>query len=220
MSVWLSGNAQPRRNDCAVSDTTRPVLSLSTNILYDVTYIPNYGMTSIPSLSLEYYPKNYGRFSFGADVEWPMWRHWDEHRFFQIQNVTLNMRWYFMKNYHHDYRGLYAIANVNGARYGIGFNADRGWQGEGIGASLGIGYKHGLFGSDRLFWDTGLTVGYLHSRYDPYVWGNDPTDRYYYDYYGLPEDFRKRNHALDWFGPMRIWFSIGVDLFCRKSKER
>ena len=198
----------------------RPVLALSTNLLYDLTYIPGYGLTSIPSLSLEYYPRNYGRFSFGADVEWPMWRHWDEHRFFQIQNVTLNARWYFVRNYQHNFRGPYVLANVNGVRYGIGFDADTGWEGEGIGASAGIGYKHSLFGSKRLFWDTGIALGFFYSRYDPYVWGNDPTKRYYYDYDGLPENFVKRNHALEWVGPTRIWFSIGVDLFNRKSFVR
>ena len=200
--------------------SVRPVLALSTNLLYDIAYVPRYGLTSIPSVSLEYYPRSYGRFSFGADVEWPMWRHWDEHRFFQIQNVTLNVRWYFGRSYRHDFRGPYALANVNGVRYGIGFNAVDGWEGEGIGAAAGIGYKHSLFGSRRLFWDTGVALGFLYSRYDPYVWGDDPTNRYYYDYNGLPDDFIKRNHALERFGPMRVWFSVGVDLFNRKKPGR
>lgn len=198
----------------------RPVLAVSTNLLYDIAYVPKYGLTSIPSLSVEYYPRSYGRFSFGADVEWPMWRHWDQHRFFQIQNITLNARWYFSPRYKHDFRGPYAIASVNGFRYGIGFNATQGWEGEGLGAAVGVGYKRSLFGSRRLFWDAGVALGYFHSRYDPYVWGDDPTLRYYYDYNGLAENFVWRNHALDWLGPMRVWFSVGVDLFNRKNSGR
>ena len=33
-----------------------PVIGLSTNLLFDATYIPSYGFTSVPSFSLEYYP--------------------------------------------------------------------------------------------------------------------------------------------------------------------
>ena len=191
----------------------KPVLAVSTNLIYDCTYIPDYGFTSIPSLSLEYYPSNYGHWSVGADVEWPMWQHWDTHRFLQIQNITLHTRYYFKKR---DYRGLFALANVNVARYGIGWDA-KGWEGEGLGASLGVGYKFTITG--RLFMDMGVALGYFHSRYDPYEYGFDATQRYYYDYVGIPEDFVRRNHSLDWFGPTRVWISIGVDLFSRKIKK-
>ena len=197
----------------------RPVLGLSSNLLYDFTYIPNYGLTSIPSFSLEYYPSDYGRFSFGADVEWPMWQHPDEHRYFQIQNVTLHGRWYFSPKYDNDYRGVYALANFNIGRYGIGWE-EHGWEGEGLGGSLGIGYKHRLFGSERLYWDTGIALGVFYSRYDPYVWGDDGTGWYYYDFSGAPSDFIIRNHYFLWAAlPTRIWFAIGVDLFNRKKDE-
>lgn len=191
----------------------KPILAVSTNIPYDITYIPKYGLTSIPSFSLEYYPSNYGHWTFGADLEFPMWRHWDEHRFFQIQNLTLNTRYYFKKN---NYHGLYLLANVNAARYGLGWEA-KGWEGEGLGLSVGAGYKLTLY--KRLFLDAGIAVGYFYSRYDPYEYGFDSTRRYYYDYIGIPEDFVRRNHILNWFGPTRIWISIGVELFSRKAKK-
>ena len=190
----------------------KPVLAVSTNLPYDITYIPGYGLTSIPSLSLEYYPSNYGHWTVGADVEFPMWQHWDTHSFMQIQNLTLNTRYYFKRGRYH---GLYLLANVNAARYGIGWNA-KGWEGEGLGVSAGIGYKLTLF--KRLFLDAGVALGYFHSRYDPYEYGFDSTRKYYYDYVGLPEEFIPRNHALDWFGPTRIWIAIGLDLFSRKTK--
>jgi len=191
----------------------KPVLAISTNIPYDITYIPNYGLTSIPSFSVEYYPSNYGHWTFGADLEIPMWQHWDTHKFMQIQNLTLNTRYYFKGG---NYHGLYLLANVNAARYGIGWDA-KGWEGEGLGISVGAGYKLTIY--KRLFLDAGIAVGYFYSRYDPYEYGFDSTQRYYYDYVGVPEDFVPRNHALNWFGPTRVWISIGFELFGRKTDK-
>lgn len=189
----------------------KPVLAISTNLPYDITYIPGYGLTSIPSFSLEYYPSRYGHWTFGADLEIPMWQHWDTHSFMQIQNLTLNTRYYFKRG---NYHGLYLLANVNAARYGIGWDA-RGWEGEGLGVSAGIGYKLTIY--KRLFLDAGAAFGYFYSRYDPYEYGFDATQRYYYDYVGVPEEFVRRNHVLNWFGPTRVWISIGFELFSRKT---
>ena len=82
---------------------------------------------------------------------------------------------------------------------------------------MGIGYKRSLFGSRRLWWDAGIAAGFFYSRYDPYVWGNDATRRYYYDYDGAPQDFVARNYSLSWLGPLRVWLSVGIDLFNRRS---
>ena len=197
----------------AAQGPLRPVLGVSTNLAYDVTYIPHYGLTSIPSFSLEFYPLA-GKFTFGADVEWPMWKHPQEHRYLQVNNLTLWSRYYF-KPVPGRFRGWYLLANVNAARYGIGWDA-KGWEGEGLGASLGVGYKVTI---GRFFVDMGLAAGYFYSGYDPYVWGNDATGWYYYDYIGDPEQFVKRNSRLSWIGPTRVYISIGVDLFNRKKKK-
>ncbi|MBR3562559.1 MAG: hypothetical protein IKN93_01890 [Bacteroidales bacterium] len=191
-----------------------PLLGVSTNLLYDATYIPRYGFTSIPSVSLEYYPYD-GRTTFGADVEWPMWQHWDTHKFMQINNITLWVKRYFKQNVYL-YKGPYLFGSVNAVRYGIGFD-EKGWIGEGLGGSLGIGFKK-YFGSSRFFFDTGLAAGILWSRYDPYIWGNEATGWYYYDYLGKPEDFKERSKRLLWFGPTRLYFSIGYDLLTRKRR--
>jgi hypothetical protein len=192
----------------------KPLLGISTNLIYDATYIPHYGFTSIPSLSLEYYPYN-GRWTIGADVEWPMWRHWDTHDFMQINNITLWVRRYFSPDLQL-YKGAYLFGNVNAVQYGIGWD-DKGWEGEGLGGSLGIGYKK-YFGNSRFYFDTGLAAGVFWSQYDPYVWGNEATGWYYYDYAGKPEDFRERGKRLLWFGPTRLYFSIGYDLLMRKKR--
>ena len=193
----------------------RPIFGLSTNVLYDITYIPHYGLTSAPSFSLEYYPARSRHFTFGADVEWPMWKHWDDHRFFQVNNVTLWARRYF-PTCEERFHGLYLFANANAARFGLGYEA-KGWEGEGIGASIGVGHKW-TFGR-RLFLDLGIAAGAFYSRYDPYIYGNDATRRYYYDYAGDPETFKERNHRWFWFGPTRAYVSFGIDLFNRNRRR-
>lgn len=193
-----------------------PVVGLSTNLPYDITWIPGYGVTSIPSISMEFYPASWEHFTLGADLEFPMWKNWDAHRFMQINNFTFWTRRYFRAHELPEdrFKGLYLFANANVARYGIGFN-DRGWQGEGIGASLGLGCKW-LLGK-RFFIDAGLAFGYFYSRYDPYVYGNDGTGWYYYDYTGNPADFVPRRMELHWLYPTRVYISIGMDFFRRNK---
>ncbi len=193
----------------------RPVLGISTNLLYDITYVPGYGLTSIPSFSLEYYPARSRHFTFGLDLEWPMWKHWDTHRFLQINNIALWARRYFPAR-EDRFRGFYLQAGANAARFGIGWDA-RGWEGEGVGASLGLGHKW-LLGRSRLFIDCGAALGVFYAQHDPYVYGNDATRRYYYDYAGDPDQFRKRNQRLLWAGPTRIYLSFGIDLFNRRHR--
>ena len=190
----------------------RPVFGVSTNIPYDITYIPNYGLTSVPSFSLEYYPRR-GRFTYGADLEIPMWRHPAQHRYMQVQNLTLWIRRYF-KATQGRFKGAYLLANANAARYGLGWDS-KGWEGEGLGAGLGAGYKF-LLGK-RMFLDLGGVLGFFYSGYDPYVWGNDATGRYYYDYAGDPTQFSRRRKRLFWAGPTRVFISLGIDLFNRKK---
>ena len=193
------------------------VLAVTTNIPCDVTYVPGYGITSIPSLGLEYYPSGHGRFSFGLDLECPMWAKPADHRYFQINNLTASSRWYFLKNYKGDYQGLFLYAGAGAGRFSLGWDA-RGWQGEGFDVGAGLGWKFRLGKKSRFFMDMGLALGWLHAWYDPFVWGNDATRRYYYDFSGAPEDFKRRNKGLDWYGPTRVWVSLGIELFKRKAK--
>ena len=191
-----------------------PVVAVSTNLLYDLTYIPGYGLTSIPSFSLEYYPYA-GHWTVGADVEWPMWQHFDTHRFMQINNITLWGRRYFQPK-DGSFKGLYLLGNLGANRYGVGWN-DKGWIGEGIHGSVGLGWKKYL-GRSRFFFDTGLALGVFWSRYDPYVYSGEATGWYYYDYTGKPADFTERSKRLLWFGPTKAYVSIGYDLFTRRRK--
>jgi len=192
----------------------KPILGISTNLVYDATFIPHYGFTSVPSFSVEYYPDK-GHWTFGADVDWSHWLHYKDHRFNQIHNVTFNTRRYF-KSGEERFRGAYLLGNVNLVQYGLGWN-EKGWEGEGSGISAGIGNKWTFA---RIYIDVGACVGFFYSRYDPYVWGNDITRWYYYDYDGDPDQFIKRSKALFWFGPTRLYISVGVDLFNRNRRVR
>ena len=188
-----------------------PIIGISTNLIYDATWIPHYGFTSVPSFSLEYYPAQ-GHWTFGADVDWSHWLHYPEHRFNQIHNITLHARRYF-KEGDFGFHGLYLMGGLNAVQYGLGWD-QHGWEGEGAGISAGIGHKWN-WGS--FFLDMGMDIGFFYSRYDPYVWGNDATLWYYYDYAGDPNEFVERRKGLTWFGPTRAYISIGFDLFKRKK---
>lgn len=225
LTLWGGGlPAEAMRQRPAVQDTLRqvpaesfPVVGISTNLPYDLTWVPGYGVTSVPSFSVEYFPARWERWTVGADVEWPMWKHWKTHRFLQVNNLTLWARRYFRTRATRAQRpeGLYLLGNVNAARYGIGFDM-KGWEGEGLGASVGVGYKRGI-GKGRFYWDAGIALGAFLARQDPYVWGNDANGWYYYDYTGDPATFKERNQRFFWAGPTRIYFSVGMDLFRRKK---
>ena len=188
-----------------------PVVGVSTNLLYDLAYIPGYGLTSIPSFSLEYYPYA-GHWTVGADLELSGWKHPDVHKYMQVNNLTLWGRYYF-KPQQYRFNGLYAFGSANAARYGIGWN-EKGREGEGLGLSLGAGHKW-TFG--RFFIDAGLALGVFYSRFDSYTWGNDATGWYYYDYLGDPDEFQPRLQRWLWLGPTRLYLSVGIDLFNRNQ---
>ena len=200
----------PPASDNTAKRRFSPVIGISTNLLFDATYIPGYGFTSVPSFSLEYYPAR-GHWTFGADVDWSHWLHYDTHRFNQIHNISLHTRRYF-KSGENGFKGLYLQGALNAAEYGLGWDA-HGWEGELLGVNAGIGHK---WNWGRFFLDAGIDLGFFYSRYDPYVWGNDATGWYYYDYVGDPAQFAPRQKGFQWFGPTRAYISIGLDLFNRR----
>ena len=211
----LEAATEPATEPVALRQPREPILGISTNLLYDATYIPGYGFTSIPSLSVEYYPAK-GKYTFGGDVDWSNWRHPEDHRYMQIHSVSLHAR-YYLKPKQNCFKGLYLQGSANVAEFGVGWN-EKGWEGEGVGISLGGGHKWS-FGC--IYIDAGIAFGGFYSRFDSYTWGNDATGWYYYDYVGDPDDFEPRLKRWLWIGPTRLQVSLGVDLFnrnCRKKK--
>lgn len=219
------------------NNVRREWLSLKTNLLQDVAYVPQYGFAPIWNIQLEYYPLK-GHWTYGASLDIPWWQNKQkQHKYFQIRNWQLETRRYFQES--GSFRGWYVQAYANAAKYGIGFTDVKGWQGEGWGAGLGAGYvwklgkkreavrlPDGRLWTDRHHWrlEVGFQVGYFRTKYDPYVYG-DPVDRhidelYYYDWQGKAKDFKERQYLFTWLGPTRIGITLSYDIFYRKMKKK
>ncbi len=202
----------------------REVLSVKTNLLFDAAATPN--------VAIEYYPLR-GHFTFGASLDCPWWQNYSGHRYWQIRNYQLEAR-YYMKSGdvcrvgHGNgpaFRGWYVQAYAHAGLYNICFDANHGYEGEGVGAGLGAGYVLPLGKNGRWRLEFGLQAGYFRTWYDPYQWlcPVDPTldeQVYYYKWTGKPEDFKERQHRFTWLGPTRIGVTLTYDLLYRKRTER
>lgn len=188
------------------------MLSLSSNLLYDAFYMPGYGWAPMVNLNAEFYPLR-GNFTFRAGFTFPYYHRWSRHKFFQIRDYHLEVRRYFNPGLLHT--GTYLGAFINANKYGIGLGPDKGWEGEGAGASLKLGYVLPL-GGGRWRLDFHIAAGGYYTRFDPYVWGNPVTGeidgKYYYDYTGAIADFNKRSHRRWWLGPTEVGVTLTFDL--------
>ena len=139
----------------------------------------------------------------------------------QVRDVQLELRRYFKGG--GAFIGPYLAAYVEGTKYGIGFSATKGWEGEGGGAGLTLGHTCRLNKKGSLRLELSLSVGAFITRYDPYVWGNPITGfvdgLYYYDYHGSTSQFKERNHRFMWFGPTNAGVHLTYDIIYRKKKE-
>lgn len=195
------------------------MLSVSSNVLYDAFYMPQYGWAPMPNIALEFYPRR-GYFTYRAGFTFPYWHRWAKHKFFQIRDYHVEVRRYFQPWPLHS--GPYLGAYVNATKYGIGLSARKGWQGEGLGAALKVGYVLPL-GAGRWRLDFHVAAGGFVTRFDPYVYGNpvtgDVDGDYYYDWIHGSSSFHRRNHRRWWFGPTEVGVTFTYDLlFWRVSK--
>lgn len=212
----------------------RELLSVKTNLLMDFAYMPGYDRwCPLPNVALEYYPL-YGHFTYGLSVDFPWWRHYDEHKFFQVRNYQLEARYYLhtgsidrgeLPGTKAAFSGLYFQAYAHAGLYGICFDADRGWEGEGAGGGLGIGYVMPLTKTGHWRLEFGAQVGFFTTKYDPYQFENpvDPTYKdnlYYYKWTLAPDLFKRRQYRYNWFGPTRVGITLSYDLLYRRIKKR
>ena len=200
----------------------RHVLALRTNLLYDGFYMPNFGWAPSPNIQLEYYPKD-GHFTYNLGFTSPYYHRWNKHKFFQIRDYNIQVRYYF--NGHGDFTRWYASAYVHNNIYGIGFSKTKGWEGEGLGAGLTGGYVLPLSKRHpRWRLEFSLGVGYYQTKYDPYVYGNPITGtedtKYYYNYTGNTGDFKKRNHRFTWIGPSEVGVHLTYDLLFKCIQKK
>jgi hypothetical protein len=216
------------------------VLSVKTNLLFYGIYMPGYDRwCPIPNIAIEYYPKK-GHFTYGASFDMPWWQDYDAHKYFQLRNYQVEARYYLKPHDAHNahephethklydkprYTGYYLQGYVNGGIFGICFDADRGWVGEGIGGGVGFGYVTPISRNGHWRLDFGLQVGFFRCKYDPYQYENpvDPSyhdDLYYYKWTLEPSAFKKRQYRWNWIGPTRIGITLSYDLLYKRIHKK
>jgi len=226
---------EPEKETEPVILKRREVLSVKTNLLLDGAYMPGYDRwCPIPNVAIEYYPL-YGHFTFGASIDFPWWQDYWDHKYFQVRNYQLEARYYLRSGGIENnvpgegaaFRGWYAQAYAHAGLFSLCFDADRGWEGEGFGAGLGLGYVLPISRNGHWRLEFGVQAGFFRCKYDPYQYECpvDPTeqDHLYYYKWTLPSDlFKKRQYRYNWIGPTRIGITLSYDLLYRpvKGKKR
>lgn len=188
--------------------THEPLLAIKTNMLYDLATAPNIG--------LEFYPRN-SRWTISADYTFSWWSRESKHICSQLIDGSLDFRCYLGKKIVQTghYLSVYGHANL----YDFCIDAERGWQGEGWGLGLGYGYVWKPWKNKRWKLEAFIRMGYYQSVYDPYHAGEEGNDKYYYDWEGKVEDFKRRNHRLRWYGPTGVGITLRYDLFNRTIRS-
>lgn len=226
----------------------RPFMAMSTNVLYDVFYMPDYGFAPMWNGKAEFYFYN-DRFPFWNHTSLnlgfinPYWHNWNAHKFFQIRNYEVEGRWYshFEPETGQRY-GWYLGAAIDANKFGIGLSDMRGWQGEGVGLQVTGGYVVPLNKCKSWKLEVNLGAGFYETHYDPYMYDDpfpngdingghgeydpptfDPSGdklHYYYKWFGAAKDFKKRQYRYRWLGPTQIGVSIKYDLLWKRSPRR
>lgn len=213
-------------------DERRELMSVKTNLLFDLAYMPGYNrFCPIPNVAIEFYPLR-GHFTYGASFDGPWWKHYSKHKYFQLRNYQVHTRYYLRQGDIEErkpgkgaaFKGFFFSAYAHAYLYNICFSEKKGWEGEGWGAGMGIGYVMPIDRKEHWRLEFGLQLGYLNTLYDPYQWRCpvDPdtdANRYYYKWYGNAKDFKKRQHSYSWIGPTRVEITLSYDLIYR-HKER
>ena len=218
----------------------RPVMAISTNLLYDAWYQPDYGFAPMWNGKIEFYPRK-GHFTYALGFANPYWHKWNEHKFFQIRNYEIEGRWYHHFDRESGQRwGWYVGAAIDNNIFGIGLSDTRGWQGEGLGGQVTGGYVLPLSRCKGWKLEFNLGAGFYQTNYDPYIFDdpyadsgihgeyNPPTANpqepdklhYYYKWYGSAADFKKRQHRFRWMGPTQIGISLKYDILWKRQGRR
>ena len=213
----------------------RELLSVKTNLLFYGIYMPGYNRwCPIPNVAIEYYPKR-GHFTYGASLDCPWWVDYKRHKFFEIRNWQLETRYYLKSGSPKPvaagqypgaaFKGFYLQAYVHGGIFEIGFDADRGWKGEGVGAGVGAGYVLPISRKGHWRLEFALQVGWFGCKYDPFQFENliNPNYHdglYYYRWTQKSYLFKKRQYRYNWIGPTRIGVTLSYDLLYRRTGKR
>ena len=200
----------------------RPILAVKTNIPYYGFFTKSIGWAPIYNVEAEWYPSEFGRWSWLVEYDFPWHSKESKHQYFQIINLQFEGRRYFKKEYYHT--GWYLSGYVGGNYYDICLDDKSyyGYQGEGFGGGLGLGYVQPLGDRATTRWKLEFFVkaGYYMSFYDPYQPGNPYMGKSYYDWHDDPSLFIRRNWVFKWLNPTGVGISISYDLIHKKVKKQ
>lgn len=195
------------------------LLAIRTNLLYDLLYMPQFGWAFSPNVQLEYYPRR-SRYTFNIGVTWTTYRYYDRQKFWQIRNADIELRRYFRRKGNH--MGPYLGLEAQGSVYGISFDSEKGWRGEGYGGALTTGWVWPLCKSKRWRIEASVGIGYFRTHYDTFVCGNplsgESDGHFYFGHYDDASTFNKRAHLFQWIGPTQVGICITRDLLFYKKK--
>ena len=215
----------------------REVLSVKTNLLLYGFYLPGgYDRwCPIPNVAVEFYPLR-GHFTYGASIDFPWWRNYNEFKFFQVRNYQVEARYYFKAHRankpnetHQPYsgpafRGWYLQGYFGVGLFNICFDKDSGYEGEYLGGGIGAGYVLPLTRKGHWKLEFQLQAGVVYGKYDPYQWENliNPSyhdNLYYYRWTGKASDFKLRQYRFSWIGPTRVGITLTYDLLYLRGKK-
>lgn len=198
--------------------TRRHLIALRTNLVHDFFYMPRFGWAFSPNIQLEYYPLK-GHLTYNLGLTWGTNRKWETQEFWQVRDVQAELRRYFKGG--GKFIGFYLGAYIHGDKYGIGLDASEGWEGEGGGAGLSLGYTTRLNRKGSFRFEAMVAGGFFMTLFDPYVYGNPVTGtvdgEYYYNFLGNASSFKERNHRFTWFGPTNLGIQLTYDIIYRKK---
>ena len=200
----------------------RPILAVKTNLPYYAYFRKDLGWAPIYNVELEWYPTEEGRWTWLAEYDFPWHTAKDNHECFQILNLQFEGRRYFKQASRHSFWYLSGYAGAN--LFDICFDgfSGHGYQGEGFGGGLGLGYVLPLGQKPDTRWKLEFFVkgGVYMTFYDPYDAGNPFSGKYYYEWYDAPSLFMKRNMIFRWLGPTGAGISLSYDLIRKKVKDK
>ena len=131
-----------------------PRIALSSNLLSWATLAPNIGVEIYIGKKL----------SIAADGSYGMWNYSHTHSSMQTWSVGGEAR-YWLQTRQYGFRRTYIGLSVRGGEYDH-YNCSDGHRGEALLAGLIAGYRFTLPGN--WFFDAGLGLGYIHTRYNRY----------------------------------------------------
>lgn len=219
----------------------KKLLAIKTNMLLYGVYVPGYNRWApIPNVAVEYYPQK-GHFTYGASFDMPWWQDYNAHKYFQFRNYQVETRYYLNgankanganganetnKAYNRKaFMGFYLQGYAHLAVFGICFDENRGWVGEGVGAGIGAGFVTPISKNGHWKLEFSVQAGFFTCKYDPYQFENpvNPAYRdglYYYKWTKKPSLFEKRQYRWNWIGPTRIGITLSYDLLYRRIQKK